>query len=105
MFKRTPSGHGAAAMRTKKIKSQQEYRLVVSCEDTPLENVFRFKYLGSVFAADGMQLYDVKEQIAKSYATCGRLRHIFDSPALNIDIKLRLYVVAVCSVLLSCIRV
>ena len=35
-------------------------------------------------------LYDVKEQIAKSYATCGRLRHIFDSPALNIDIKLRI---------------
>ena len=72
---------------------------MVNCEDTPLENVFRFKYLGSVFTADGLQLYDVKERIAKSFAACGRLRHIFDSPALNIGIKLRLYVAAVCSVL------
>ena len=36
-------------------------RPVVNCEDTPLENVFRFKYLVSAFTTDGIQLYDVKD--------------------------------------------
>ena len=98
-----------AVVWTKKIKDQQEYRPVVNCEDTPLENVFRFKYLGSVFAADGMQLYDVKERIVKSdcksYATCDRLRHIFDSPSLDIDIKLRLYVFNSCRLFGTDLRV
>lgn len=40
-------------VREQKWVAQQEARPVVHCEGKPLENVFKFKYLGSIFAADG----------------------------------------------------
>ena len=72
---------------------------MVCCEGKNLENLFRFKYLGTIFAADGLQLYDIKQRIAKAMTRCGQLRHIFAAKALSLRLKIRLYEAAVCSLL------
>ena len=87
------------AVQIDKLVEQQALRPVVKCEGKSLENVFRFKYLGTVFAADGLQSHDIKQRIAKAMSRCGQLRHIFASPALSLHLKLRLYEAAVCSLL------
>ena len=68
-------------------------------ENYRTQNVFREKYLGSVFTADADQLHDIKARIAQALTRCGKLRHVFESPDLSITIKLRLYQAAVCSIL------
>ena len=72
---------------------------MIRCEGKVLENLFRFKYLGTIFAADGLQHYDIKQRIAKAMSRCGQLRHIFAAKALSLAIKLRLYEAAVLSLL------
>ena len=40
------------AVKTNKLELQQELRPEVQCEGEVLKNVFRFKYLGTIFTAD-----------------------------------------------------
>ena len=88
-----------AAVKTCKLVQQQASRPTIFCEGTPLKNVFREKYLGSVFAADADQMHDIKARIAQAVARCGNLRHVLDARDLSVDLKLRLYKAAVCSIL------
>ena len=53
------------------------------CEDEELENVYEFKHLGSIFAADDQERSDVEARIAMLKKTCGQLRHVFDSPHIG----------------------
>ena len=53
--------------------------------------MFRFRYLGSIFTSDADQLHDIRARITMTTQRWGELRHIFNSPDLDIDIKLRLY--------------
>ena len=69
------------------------------CEYDALENVFKFTYLDTVYAADGLQDYDIRARMAKAMARCGKLGHMFDSPELGPWLKIRLYVAAVISLL------
>ena len=55
-----------------------------------MENVFLFKYLGSIFAADDRQRFDIEARIARAKARCGKLRKIFDSKHICLKLKLRL---------------
>ena len=87
------------AVQVIKLKNQQQQRPGIWCEDKEIENVFKFKYLGTIFAADGLHQYDVKARIAKAMIRCGQLRQIFDSPHLGPRLKIRLYVASVCSLL------
>ena len=70
-------------MRERKIEAQQDLSPTIYCEVNPLENVFKFVYLGSVFAADGIQDYDIRVRVGKAMLRCGKLGHLFDSPALG----------------------
>ena len=70
----------------------------MTCNGNDLENVFCFKYLDTLFAADGLQIYDIKKRIALAMSRCDRLRHIFVSPFITLHLKLRLYAAAVCSI-------
>ena len=56
------------AVKEKKVKDQQNDRPTVFCEDDALENVFKFIYLGTVYAADGLQDYDIRARMAKAMA-------------------------------------
>ena len=48
------------AVQVQKLVLQQANRPVVQCCGVDLENVFKFSYLGTIVAADGNQMYDIK---------------------------------------------
>ena len=66
------------------------------CEGKVLKNVFRFKYLGSIFAADGDQRYDVRRRIGLAMARMGQLNQVFNSN-VKFATKKKVYKTAVCS--------
>ena len=74
-------------------------RPTIFCGNNALENVFKFAYLGTIFAADGQQIYDIRVRMGMVMTRCGRLGHMFDSPDLGPWLKIRLYVAAVVSLL------
>ena len=77
-------------VQEKKWEEQQKDRHQVSCEGNSIDNVYKFKYLGSLFSADGRQIYDIRARVAMAMKRCGQLRHLFDSPNLGPTIKIRL---------------
>ena len=87
-----------AARVTKMVKAQVD-KPAVKCEGNPLKNVFRFKYLGSIFAADGEQKYDIERRAAIAAARCGQLRQCFDAQGIQLNTKIRIYKAAVTSIL------
>jgi hypothetical protein len=52
-----------------------------------------------LFAADGLEVYDIKSRILKAQLRCGQLRNMLRSENLSTKLKVRLYVTAVCSLL------
>ena len=50
-------------VREDKWTAQQELRPAVLCESKPLDNVFKFQYLGGLFAADGQEHFDIEARI------------------------------------------
>ena len=65
----------------------------------PLDNLYQFKYLGSIFTADGDVIQDVEARIAMALQRWSSLRHLFLSPHLSLNIKVRLYSASVCSLI------
>ena len=86
-------------MKTCKLLAQQESRPKIICGGMSLSNVFRSKYLGSIFTVDADQTHDIKTRIAQAFTRCGKLRHVLDAPKLAVGLKLRLHKAAVCSIL------
>ena len=74
-------------MRVCKLVRQQADRPEIYCEGTAIKNVFRSKYLGSIFAADAKYYYDVKARIAQAYTRCGQLKHVLDAEKLPTTLK------------------
>ena len=77
---------------------RRSLRPSISCGNQQLKNVFRSKYLGTLFTADAKQTHDmhIRDRIATALAQCGKVRSILDSPDLSVTLKLRLYQAAVC---------
>ena len=85
-------------VKENKIKAAQALKRKISCEGAELRNVYLFKYLGSIFAADGSHEPDVKRRIALAMQRMGALRHVFNS-AIPLPLKLKIYKTAICSLL------
>ena len=69
-------------------------------EETPIaDNVWHFKYLGSIMTADGSQEKDVATRIAMARTRFGKLRHIWGDKKLHFKLRLRLYKSCVCSIM------
>ena len=83
--------------RHQKRKDAQAARPTILCEGKPLENVWAFKYLGSWFSADGNHLTDVKAKVARATKTAGKMRNIWASKHVPLQLKLRIYKTGVCS--------
>ena len=49
----------AKKVKTDKLDAVQRHKDKVLCEGSVLKNVFKFKYLGSIFAADGLSLIHI----------------------------------------------
>ena len=87
--------------RIRKITADQKQRPEVKCEGENLENVFKFtcKYLGSIFAADGSQMFDIERRVALAMRRCGQLRQFFDSDVISLRVKINIYKAAVMSLM------
>ena len=81
-----------------KLVQDQELNAQVSCENNLMKNVFRFKYLVSIFAADGDHRYDVRRRVGMAMTRIGKLSHVFNAN-IRFGNKLRIYKAAVCSLL------
>ena len=81
-----------------KLSEAQNDEAKVQCGDNILKNVFLFKYLGSIFAADGSQKHDVKRRIAMAMNRMGQLRHVFNAH-IPLSLKMKIYKTAVCSLI------
>ena len=82
------------------VKSMQKMKPTVTCEGIPLDNVYNFKYLGTLFTSTADQLRDVKARVAQAMTRCAKLRNIFDAQDIDLNLKLRLYEASVCSILM-----
>ena len=71
----------------------------VACRHDLLRNVFEFKYLGHHFQADGDPMHAVEVRMAQARSRFGDMHHIWGAKALNLTLKLGLYIAAVCSML------
>ena len=71
----------------------------IKCEGTSIENVFLFKYLGSIFTADDDHERDVEKRCAMTMSRCGELRAVFNTKNIPLYLKLKIYKTSVCSLL------
>ena len=81
----------------KKRKAVEEKRPHVTLDNTEIENVHSFTYLGSCFQADGDDMADVKHRINIAQAIFNGLHHLWRDCRLPTSMKMRLYKTAVCS--------
>ena len=72
----------------------------VECGDRPLDNVVKFRYLGTMFHAFGGDAVDVYRRCAMAMDKAGKLRSVWRSSSLPCSLKMRVYKSIVCSVLL-----
>ena len=85
-------------VKQNKLQEAQKAKRKVFCDGIELENVYTFKYLGSIFSADGNETNDVKRRIALAMQRMGVLRHVFDSN-ISLGLKMKVYKSAICSLL------
>lgn len=88
----------AKKVREIKISNANKAKPKAKCEDDELKNCYLFKYLGSIFAADGDETYDVRRRIGMAATRIGELRHVFNS-GIKFGLKMKIYKTAVCSLM------
>ena len=86
-------------VKLNKLIAAQQHKATVKCEGHNLTNVYNFKYLGSIFSADGSHTQGVRRRCALAESRCGELRHVFGSGAIPLKLKLKIYQTAVASLL------
>ena len=86
-------------VREAKAAAAQKLKVAVTCENLKFKNIFKFKYLGSIFCVDGEHKHDVDSRVALAMSRCGELRHIFNNKNLPLSLKLKIYKVAVSSLI------
>ena len=89
---------GACRRETRYTGKMQELMPHVKWGDLIVDNCWIFEYLGSCFQPDGDQMPDVERRCAMAKQRAGTLRHVWSS-SLKLDLKVRLYIAACCSIL------
>ena len=78
-----------------KLGDAQKALPKIKCGGRVLKNVYVFKYLGSMFSADGDHMVDVKRRVDLAMARMDQLIHIFDS-VIEFKLNMKIYKTAVC---------
>ena len=81
-----------------KLKALQDSLPKVKWGDQEVDNCLQFVYLGAIFQTDGDQMPDIISKCARAKQRAGTFRHIW-AAKLSIDLKVRLYIAACCSIL------
>ena len=82
-----------------KLESAQQRKPHVFWGDRKVSNCWQFTYLGHIKQPDGDHIPDVRRRIALAKSRAGQLRHILSSEDLELDLRLRRYVSACCSIM------
>ena len=77
------------------LAKRQQHEDKVICEGEPLKNCFTFKYLGSMFAADGTEEADLNRRVGMANTRCGQLRFVLGADNIKMSTKLKIYKCAV----------
>ena len=85
------------AVQHQKRKAKAEERQHAYLDNTQIDNVYSFVYLGSCFQSDGDDMADVKHRINIAQSTFSDLHHLWRDHRLPTSMKIRLYQSAVCS--------
>ena len=79
------------AAKTKVMKAKNKFRLPVTVEGVPLEEVKDFKYLGSYISSDSNIDKEVSTRIGLAAHAFKKLNNIWKSTTLSTKTKLRIY--------------
>ena len=85
------------AVQLSKRMALEAGRSHVKVNDTEIENVHSFIYLGAKQQGDGDEEVDVKHRMDIAQATFNSLFHLWKDKRLPLSMKLRLYIASVCS--------
>ena len=77
------------------LADRQALEEKVLCEGKALKNSYKFKYLGSMFTADGNDEVDIRRRIAMAVPRCGQLRFILGAENIPLQTKVMIYKSAV----------
>lgn len=77
------------------LTEAQSKEEAVYCQGKPLENVFSFHYLGSMFTADGQENKDIQRRTGMAVTRCGQLRFVLGSKTISTQTKMKTYKCAV----------
>ena len=72
-------------------EERQKAEETVLCEGVPLKNCFKFKYLGSMFSADGSEETDTRRRIGMAVSRCGQLRFVLGAKNIKLTTKMKIY--------------
>ena len=78
------------AVKIKKWEEQQKDRTHIKCNGKILDNVFKFKYLGSIKTEDAYCSTDIRARIGMAKQRMTELNNIWRDENININLKLRL---------------
>ena len=81
-----------------KLEAMQDKLAKVKWGDEDVDNCLQFQYLGSIFQTDGDRQPDVIARCTQAKARAGTFRHLWAAD-LSLDLKMRLYISACCSIL------
>ena len=87
------------AVKTAKRRAAEATLGKVQIENSVLDNVYSFEYLGSRLQCDGDDEADVRYRMDIAQATFASLSHLWMDHRLSRNMKLRLYNLCVCSTL------
>ena len=86
-------------IRRDKLAEQHRKMPHVYWGDLQVTNDWHSLYLGSIFQPDGDQLPDIRARCAMAKTRAGSLRHVWAAKAISLDLKIRIYISACCSIL------
>ena len=86
--------------KTKILKLNSKNSEKITCEDSVLEEVEKFTYLGSVVGRDGGVEADIRSRIGKAQCAFNNLKNIWRSQSMRLNNKIRLFNSNVKSILL-----
>jgi hypothetical protein len=97
-------GSRIGSLAEKELKRRQQKEIQkhigrVMLGEKRLENVFEFKYLGHLFQADGDGERAVQVRLAIAKMAFSKLFSVWDSKELHTDLKLKLYITGIVSIL------
>ena len=77
------------------LDDRQKNEDVVLCEGKALKNSYKFKYLGSMFTADGTDEVDIRRRVGMAVSRCGQLRFVLGAENIKLRTKMQIYKSAV----------